>query len=160
MEINKAVIEQTRKYLNGLNDALNNIEILEIEIEELEKLETYQELDFEKIIGFKSKSSYKDIGDTSIYIRDKITMKQAEIDHIRYKYRQIEALLNKAKENEKEIMLYRYFRRNRENNRYTVAEIAQKTRYSVSSIKRIENKMIKNIAIFKFKDRINELEVS
>lgn len=163
MIIKKEYIIRTRKYLKRLDEKLNSIDLIKLEIEELKKLDMYQELDISKVLGFKSKSDYKDISDLKIYVEDQIKIKESEIDHIENKYKQLIAYINQYEHLEKEIIEYRYFRKGEGNSRYRLDDIALITGYSIATVKRLEKKMIEKIALFKYRSSAiekNEPKVS
>lgn len=151
MNIKKDYRTKTRKYLKKLYEQLNSIDLLKLEIEDLKRMDKYQELDISKILGFKSHSEYKDISDLSIYISDQINIKEAEIDHILNKYNQLNIYLRKFEDIDRQIIEYRYFKRKKGNVEYRLDDISISTGFSLASVKRIEKKLIEAIAVFKYK---------
>ncbi|WP_270942510.1 hypothetical protein [Romboutsia lituseburensis] len=148
MNISREYINKTRKYLIKLDGDMQSIEFIKKEIEYLKERDFYQEINIEKAI-FKSNSNYG-IDDKLVYIKDQIDIKEGEIAHILRKFEEINLFLNQLTNIERDIILYKYFNRKEDNSKYRNKDIEDLLKYSISSIKRIEKKVIEKLAIFKY----------
>jgi hypothetical protein len=151
MKVKKEYRTRTRNYLKKLYEDLNSIDLLKLEIEDLKRMDKYKELDVSKILGFKSHNEYKDISDLRTYISDQIDIKEGKIKHILSKYDQLNIHLRIFKDTDRKIIEYRFFKRKKGNEEYTLDDIAILTGFSLPAVKRKEKKMIEEIAVFKYK---------
>lgn len=152
MNIRKEYIEKTRKYLIKLDSDMQSIDFIKKEIEYLKRQDFYQEINIESAI-FKSNSNYG-IDDKLVYMKDQIDIKEGKIAHILRKFDEINLFLNQLTHTERDVILYKYFNRKEDNSKYRNKDIEELLKYSISSIKRIEKKVIEKLAIFKYGEEI------
>lgn len=157
MNIKKEYIDKTRKYLNDLFDSFKSIPLLESHIKDLKEMEKFNEMNYD-IIFSGNNVSYKGIDDLIINLKNKIFNEEGKIDHINKKYEKIELFLKNYKDSERKVIEYKYFSRKKDNSPYTNTEIANKLNYSVSSVKRIDRKIIIKLAVYLYKKEAIEEE--
>ena len=150
MKVKNEYLKMTRKYLHNLYFEKLSIPDIESNIEDLLQKEKLYEINYDK--NFSSEKSNKGIDDFIVSITEQIFNEESKIEHINKKYDRIQKFINKYRDIEKLIIIYKYFSRKKDNSNYTNIEIAKKLETSLATIKRVDNKIITKIALFLFKD--------
>lgn len=147
LNIKKSYINKTKEYLEDLRMKITKSEILEDEIEILDKKQSLNdEISFNQI-GFKSRPSYKGIDDLIVTIETQISSKEAQIERINHDLRMYELYSRELTETEKEILKLRYFNNTKKNSFERISTILK---YSRSQVAKIHDEGIEKLAFYVF----------
>ncbi|MCC0752625.1 sigma-70 family RNA polymerase sigma factor [Clostridioides sp. ZZV13-5731] len=140
-------IEKTKKMLSDLSWKFRRKKILQEENEILKVKDFAGNINFNEL-GIKGKSGYKTLDDLIIEDEQKIFLNECEIISIDRKIKSIEIFLDKLEKSEYDVLMLKYFTDGKKE--MILRDIAEKSNFSLPTVKRKYDSAIEKIAIYKF----------